>query len=137
MRHTEKGLEEGRMHKLNASEHLPQRLGTSHSNSGGEDETSGDTRSVVDTLPRTTTPRLYKVILLNDDYTPMDFVITVLKRFFAKNEEESTRIMLDVHQQGAGVAGVYSLETAEMKVMQVNQFARQNEHPLKCTLEPE
>lgn len=123
---------------------LPQRLvpggGTDLSSGGShsdDDQTSGDTRSVVDTAPRVQTPRLYKVILLNDDYTPMDFVIAVLKRFFAKNDDDATKVMLDVHQQGAGVAGVYSLETAEMKVMQVNQFARQNQYPLKCTMEPE
>lgn len=100
-------------------------------------ESEGDTRSVVDTLPKVETPRLYKVLLLNDDFTPMDFVVLVLKKFFAKNEQDATRVMLDVHHQGTGVAGVFSLETAEMKVMQVNQFARQSQHPLKSTLEPE
>jgi ATP-dependent Clp protease adaptor protein ClpS len=112
----------------------PQRTG------GGSDadrEGAGDYRTVVDTAPRVETPRLYTVLLLNDDYTPMEFVVAVLKRFFAKNEETAMKIMLDVHEKGSGVAGVFSLETAEMKVMQVNQFARQNEHPLKCTLEPE
>lgn len=88
----------------------------------------------VDVLPVVETPRMYTVILLNDDYTPMDFVILVLRRFFNKNEEEATKIMLDVHQKGAGVAGVFTLEVAEMKVMQVNQFAQGNQHPLKCTL---
>lgn len=104
------------------------------SQDGGDE---GDVRSVVDTLPKVDTPRLYKVLLLNDDFTPMDFVVLVLKKFFGKNEQDATRIMLEVHQQGTGVAGVYSLETAEMKVMQVNQFARQSQHPLKSTLEPE
>jgi len=117
---------------------LPQRLDSGNSSGAGDDDhTAGDTRSVVDTAPRVETPRLYKVMLLNDDYTPMEFVVVVLKRFFAKNEETAMKIMLDVHEKGVGVAGVYSLETAEMKVMQVNQFARQNQHPLKCTLEPE
>ena len=88
----------------------------------------------VDVLPIVETPRMYTVILLNDDYTPMEFVILVLKRFFAKNDEEATKIMLDVHEKGAGVAGVYTLEVAEMKVMQVNQFSQGNQHPLKCTL---
>lgn len=91
----------------------------------------------VDTLNRVDKPKLYKVILLNDDFTPMDFVVLVLKRFFAKTEEEATKVMLDVHQKGAGVAGVYTLEIAEMKAMQVNQFARGNQHPLKCSLEHE
>lgn len=116
---------------------LPQKLDSGDSNSNSGDEGSHDVRGVVDTIQKVDTPRLYKVLLLNDDYTPMDFVVAVLKRFFAKNEETATQIMLDVHKKGAGVAGVYSLETAEMKVMQVNQFARQNQHPLKCTLEPE
>ncbi len=88
----------------------------------------------VDVLPVVETPRMYVVVLLNDDYTPMDFVILVLRRFFNKNEEEAAKIMLDVHQKGSGVAGVFTLEVAEMKVMQVNQFAQGNQHPLKCTL---
>lgn len=102
-----------------------------------EDENEGDVRSVVDTVPKVDTPRLYKVLLLNDDFTPMDFVVLVLKKFFSKNEQDATRIMLDVHHQGTGIAGIFALEAAEMKVMQVNQFARQNQHPLKSTLEPE
>lgn len=102
-----------------------------------EDEHDGDVRSVVDTVPKVDTPRLYKVLLLNDDFTPMDFVVLVLKKFFSKSEQDATRIMLDVHHQGTGIAGVFALEAAEMKVMQVNQFSRQNQHPLKSTLEPE
>ena len=82
-------------------------------------------------------PKLYKVILLNDDYTPMDFVTLVLKKFFGKTEQQATQIMLDVHKKGAGLAGVYTLEVAEMRSMQCNQFARVNKHPLKSTLEPE
>ncbi|MBX3041196.1 MAG: ATP-dependent Clp protease adapter ClpS [Bdellovibrionaceae bacterium] len=78
---------------------------------------------------------MYAVLLLNDDYTPMDFVVLILRRFFGRDEAESTRIMLDVHKKGSGVAGVFTLEVAEMKVMQVNQFARMNQHPLKSTLE--
>jgi ATP-dependent Clp protease adaptor protein ClpS len=80
---------------------------------------------------------MFRVILLNDDFTPMDFVIMVLQRFFQKSTEDASKIMMDVHKKGAGVAGVYTLEVAEMKVMQVHQFARMNQHPLKCTLEPE
>ena len=120
----------------NKGPHLPSRLsgGGSSPDDGGMD---GDIRSVVDSAPRVDTPRLYKVILLNDDYTPMEFVIVVLKRFFGKSDEDASKIMMDVHHQGSGVAGVFSLETAEMKVMQVNQFARQNQHPLKSSLEPE
>lgn len=89
------------------------------------------------TISKTDTPKMYRVILLNDDYTPMDFVVLVLKRFFAKTEEQAQQIMLDVHQKGSGTAGVFTLETAEMKVMQTNQFAQLNQHPLKCTLEEE
>lgn len=91
----------------------------------------------VQTVPRIETPKMYKVILLNDDYTPMDFVVLVLKRFFGKTEEEASKIMLDVHKKGSGLAGVYTLEVAEMKVMQANQFSQMNEHPLKSTLEEE
>ncbi len=78
---------------------------------------------------------MYAVILLNDDYTPMDFVVLVIKRFFAKTEEEAIKVMLDVHQKGSGVAGVFNFELAEMKVMQVNQFAQASQFPLKSTLE--
>lgn len=95
--------------------------------------TEGD--SAVQTLPTVETPKMYAVLLLNDDYSPMDFVVLVLRRFFGKTEDEATRIMMDVHKKGSGVAGVYTLEVAEMKVMQVNQFARMNQHPLKSTLE--
>lgn len=93
--------------------------------------------SSVQDVPKLDTPKMYKVILLNDDYTPMDFVVLVLRRFFSKTEEQATQIMLDVHKKGAGVAGVFSLEIAEMKVMQVNQFAQLNQYPLKSTLEEE
>jgi ATP-dependent Clp protease adaptor protein ClpS len=96
-------------------------------------DTEGD--ASVQTAPKVDTPRMYKVILLNDDFTPMDFVVLVLRRFFAKTEEQATEIMLDVHKKGAGVAGVFSLEIAEMKVMQVNQYAQLNQFPLKSTLE--
>jgi ATP-dependent Clp protease adaptor protein ClpS len=86
---------------------------------------------------RTKKPSLYKVLLLNDDYTPMEFVIHVLERFFAKGREEATRIMLHVHQKGVGVCGVYTFEVAETKVTQVMEFARNNQHPLQCTMEKE
>ena len=91
--------------------------------------------SSIQTAPKVDTPKMYKVILLNDDFTPMDFVVLVLRRFFAKTEEQASEIMLDVHKKGAGIAGVFSLEIAEMKVMQVNQFAQLNKYPLKSTLE--
>lgn len=80
-------------------------------------------------------PSQYKVLLLNDDYTPMEFVVMVLKRFFRMDMEQATRVMLHVHQRGVGVCGVFPYEVAETKVNQVMDFARQNQHPLQCTLE--
>ena len=91
----------------------------------------------VELAKRLETPKMYRVMLLNDDFTPMDFVTLILKRFFGKSDEEASRIMLDVHKLGSGTAGVFTLEMAEMKVMQVSQFARMNQHPLKSVLEPE
>ena len=92
---------------------------------------------VQEARPKLQRPILYKVILLNDDYTPMEFVVIVLERFFYKNREEATRIMLHVHQKGMAVCGVFTREVAETKVRQVLDFARENQHPLKCTMEPE
>ncbi|MBE7214822.1 ATP-dependent Clp protease adapter ClpS [Shewanella benthica] len=80
-------------------------------------------------------PSMYKVVLNNDDYTPMDFVIEILQLFFKKNEHEATDIMLAIHHQGKGICGIFPFGIAETKVAQVNQFARQNEHPLLCSLE--
>ncbi|BDA60368.1 ATP-dependent Clp protease adapter protein ClpS [Shewanella xiamenensis] len=80
-------------------------------------------------------PSMYKVVLNNDDYTPMDFVIEVLQIFFRKNEQEATDIMLTIHHQGKGICGIFPYGIAETKVIQVNQFARQNQHPLLCSLE--
>ncbi|OYW88601.1 MAG: ATP-dependent Clp protease adapter ClpS [Sphingobium sp. 32-64-5] len=87
------------------------------------------------TRSRTKRPSLYKVLMLNDDYTPMEFVVHVLQRFFKMDMEEATRVMLHVHQRGVGVCGIFSYEVAETKVNQVMDFARQNQHPLQCTLE--
>jgi ATP-dependent Clp protease adaptor protein ClpS len=87
------------------------------------------------TRTRTKKPTPYRVLMLNDDYTPMEFVVLVLQRFFRMNIEEATRVMLHVHQRGVGVCGVFSYEVAETKVGQVIDFARQNQHPLQCTLE--
>jgi len=82
-------------------------------------------------------PPLYKVLILNDDYTPMDFVVYVLKTFFKHDDLSAEKIMMDVHKQGSGVAGIYTFEVAETKSMQVNQFAKSNKYPLKSTLEEE
>jgi ATP-dependent Clp protease adaptor protein ClpS len=89
----------------------------------------------VKSKPKAKKPSMFKVIMLNDDYTPMEFVVMVLERFFAKNHDEATRIMLHVHQKGVGVCGVYTYEVAETKVTQVMDVARQHQHPLQCTLE--
>lgn len=80
-------------------------------------------------------PGLYKVLLLNDDYTPMDFVVYVLKTFFKHDDRSAEKIMMDVHKLGSGVAGVFNFEVAETKALQVNQFAKSNKYPLKCTVE--
>ncbi|MDR8524200.1 MULTISPECIES: ATP-dependent Clp protease adapter ClpS [Shewanella] len=80
-------------------------------------------------------PSMYKVILNNDDYTPMDFVIEILQLFFQKDEQQATEIMLAIHHKGKGICGIYPFGIAETKVAQVNQFARQNQHPLLCSLE--
>lgn len=90
---------------------------------------------VVKTRPKTKTPSMYKVLMLNDDYTPMEFVVHVLERFFGKNRADATRIMLHVHQRGVGVCGVYTYEVAETKVNGVIDYARRHQHPLQCTLE--
>jgi ATP-dependent Clp protease adaptor protein ClpS len=109
--------------------------------SGADQNKSNDdgpqTGVVIKTRPKTKRPSMYKVLMLNDDYTPMEFVVHVLERFFGKNREEATRIMLHVHQRGVGVCGVYTYEVAETKVTQVMDLARQNQHPLQCTIEKE
>jgi len=102
---------------------------------GNDDE--GRTGVVTKTRPKTKRPSLYKVLLLNDDYTPMEFVVHVLERFFNKGREDATRIMLHVHHKGVGVCGVYTFEIAETKVNQVMEFSRQHQHPLRCTMEKE
>lgn len=104
-----------------------------------DDDTDGgaESRTGTKTLTRTKKPSLYRVLLLNDDYTPMEFVVYVLERFFQKSREEATTIMLHVHQNGVGVCGVYTYEVAETKVAQVLDLARRHEHPLQCTMEKE
>jgi ATP-dependent Clp protease adaptor protein ClpS len=104
---------------------------------GGGSGDAPNTGVVVKTRPRTRKPAMYKVLMLNDDYTPMEFVVHVLERFFQKTREEATRIMLHVHRRGVGVCGVFTYEVAETKVTQVMDLARQNQHPLQCTIEKE
>ena len=95
----------------------------------------GQTGVIIETRPKTKKPSMYKVLMLNDDYTPMEFVVHVLERFFGMNHERATEVMLNVHRRGVGVCGVFPYEVAETKVTQVMDFARQHQHPLQCTLE--
>jgi ATP-dependent Clp protease adaptor protein ClpS len=104
-------------------------------NNRDDDGTGTGTGVVTRTRPQTKKPSLYKVLLLNDDYTPMEFVVHVLQRFFRMSLEEATRVMLHVHQKGVGVCGIFTFEVAETKVSQVMDFAKQHQHPLQCTLE--
>ena len=87
------------------------------------------------TKPKTAKPALYRVLMLNDDYTPMEFVVLTLQRFFKMTIEDATRVMLHVHQRGVGVCGLFTYEVAETKVNQVIDFAREHQHPLQCTME--
>jgi len=103
----------------------------------GNDLDTPTTKVVVKSRPKTKKPSMYRVILLNDDYTPMEFVVHVLERFFQKTHEEATQIMLHVHRRGVGICGVFTYEVAETKVHQVVEFARRHQHPLQCTLEKE
>lgn len=111
--------------------------------SAGDDDRNADRpgKADVGVLTRTRTrpkkPSMYRVLLLNDDFTPMDFVVHVLERFFGKNKQEATEIMLHVHRRGVGVCGTYTYEVAETKVNLVMDYARKNEHPLQCTMEKE
>ncbi|MDE2578907.1 MAG: ATP-dependent Clp protease adapter ClpS [Hyphomicrobiales bacterium] len=95
----------------------------------------GGTAVITRTRTQTKKPSMYRVLLLNDDYTPMDFVVMVLVKYFAKNRDDAWRIMMHVHQQGVGECGVFTYEVAETKVTQVMDFARKNQHPLQCIME--
>ncbi|MGD8379363.1 MAG: ATP-dependent Clp protease adapter ClpS [Gammaproteobacteria bacterium] len=96
---------------------------------------NGHDLAVEEAKPRIKRPPLYRVVLLNDDYTPMEFVVEVLQRFFRMDRNKATQIMLHVHTRGKGVCGVYTYEIAETKVAQVNDYSRENQHPLLCTME--
>ncbi len=104
---------------------------------GKGQEGDGDTGVVTETRPKTQRPPLYKVMLLNDDYTPMEFVVHVLERFFGMTHAQAFDLMLTVHKKGLAVVGVFSFEVAETKVAQVMDFARRHQHPLQCTMEKE
>ena len=110
---------------------MAERVGDDDANEGGGTGTGVATQ----TRTKTKQPTPYRVLLLNDDYTPMEFVVLVLQRFFRMDMEAATRVMLHVHQKGVGVCGTFSYEVAETKVTQVMDFARQHQHPLQCTLE--
>ncbi|ODT75218.1 MAG: ATP-dependent Clp protease adaptor ClpS [Pelagibacterium sp. SCN 64-44] len=101
----------------------------------GEDDANFETGTVTKTRPKTKRPNLYRVLLLNDDYTPMEFVVLVLQDVFNKSREDAMQIMLHVHQKGVGECGVYPYEVAETKVTRVMDTARKNQHPLQCVME--
>ncbi len=105
--------------------------------SAGKDDDDGDTAVVTKTSTKTKRPPLYKILLLNDDYTPMEFVVYVLERFFGISHQQAVDIMMTVHNKGVAVVGVFSFEIAETKVAQVMELARRNQHPLQCTMEKE
>lgn len=105
--------------------------------SAKNDDDDQDSSVIVETRTKTRRPPLYKVLLLNDDYTPMEFVVHVLERFFGMTHAQAVEIMLVVHQKGVAVVGVFSHEIAETKVGQVMDFARRHQHPLQCTMEKE
>ena len=113
------------------------RLGAEGGDEDGGDGSDREAGTQVVPRPQVAVkkPSLYRVLLLNDDYTPMAFVIEVLRRFFAKDPEEATRIMLHVHHNGVGLCGIYTFEIAETKVTQVMEFSRKHQHPLQCIME--
>ena len=102
---------------------------------GGDGDRGPGTGVAVKPAAKVKKPSMYKVVMLNDDYTPMEFVVMVLERFFNKSHDEATHIMMHVHQKGVGICGVFTYEIAETKVSQVMDLARQHQHPLQCTLE--
>ncbi len=100
-------------------------------------EREGQSHLLLKTRTKTKKPNMYKVLLLNDDFTPMEFVVHILERFFGKTKTDAMEIMMNVHKKGVGICGVYTYEVAETKVSQVIDFSRSNEHPLQCTMEKE
>ena len=102
---------------------------------GRTESPGGATGVITEVKPKVAKPSMYRVLLLNDDFTPMEFVVYVLERLFNKSREEATRVMLHVHQNGVGLCGVYTYEVAETKVAQVMELARRHQHPLQCTME--
>ncbi|MBI2778645.1 MAG: ATP-dependent Clp protease adapter ClpS [Gammaproteobacteria bacterium] len=101
----------------------------------GQQDNHDDGLALEEAKPKLKRPPMYKVLLLNDDYTPMEFVVHVLEVFFAMSRDQATQVMLHVHTRGVGVCGFFTRDIAETKVAQVTQFAQENQHPLKCTME--
>lgn len=114
---------------------LPLRLGPDEGGSDKDGSTKHDTGTITKAKPKAKRPSLYRVLLLNDDYTPMEFVVLVLQDVFNKSREDAMRIMLHVHNNGVGECGVYPFEVAETKVTRVMDTARKNQHPLQCVME--
>lgn len=110
-------------------------IATNHSDDDIDHNHDDPNLAVQESRPEVAEPKRYMVVLLNDDFTPMEFVVLILREFFNLDEEAATRIMLNVHTKGKGVCGVYSKDIAETKVVMVNEFAKENEHPLLCTME--
>ncbi len=116
---------------------LPIWLSQDDDDGNGGNDADRRTGLLTKTRPKTKKPAMYKVLMLNDDYTPMEFVVFVLEQYFSKSREEATRIMMHVHRRGVGICGVYTYDVAETKVNQVMDMARKEQHPLQCTLEKE
>ncbi len=126
--------------KIEDSGSDPRCAGPGRGGNGGDSDRDGrgiGTGIATRTRPKTKKPSLYKVLILNDDYTPMEFVVHVLERFFSKPREEAVQTLLHVHCQGVGIVGVYTFEVAETKVAQVIELARRHQQPLQCTMEKE
>jgi len=114
-----------------------QRIKMGQDGTDGRPDRKEDDSVLTKVKPKLQKPSMYKVLLLNDDYTPMDFVVTVLQKFFGKNETEAVEIMMTVHRKGIGLCGIYTYEVAETKVSQVMAYAKKHEYPLQCTMEKE
>jgi ATP-dependent Clp protease adaptor protein ClpS len=127
--------------RVRIGEKTKQNLAMKDSGDNNDDGKNGSgntgTGIVTKTRPKTKKPSLYKVLLLNDDYTPMEFVVHILEKIFGKSREEAVDVMLHVHRHGVGICGIFTFEVAETKVAQVIEFSRRHQHPLQCTMEKE
>ncbi len=122
---------------ISANDETPKTPNDAGGDNDGNQNKEKESGLLLKPKPKTKKPSMYKVLLLNDDYTPMEFVVHILEKFFNKNRQESTDIMLHVHRRGVGICGIFTYEVAETKVAQVMDFARANEQPLQCTMEKE